>query len=211
MGDQVDTRTDLQTLEVVTGLALFDLDGTLTRKDTFIEFLRFHLGRWRANALLLSSLPLIVMDRMRITQDVGKRHVLRSAFVGKSLALLEEQAARFAREHMPALLRDGAMERIRWHQQQGHRVIIVTASCSLWARPWCDAIGVELIATELGIANGKFTGEMSTANCKGEEKVRRIAMVIGAIDASTTYAYGDTSSDLPMLALATNQHWKPFR
>jgi len=195
----------------VTGLALFDLDGTLTRKDTFIEFLRFHLGWWRANALLVSSLPLLMMDRLGITHDAAKRYILRSAFGGKSVASMEERAHSFMSGKFDTLLRDGAMERIHWHHQQGHRVIIVTASCSLWTRPLCDAIGVELIATELETVDGKFTGEMSTANCKGEEKVRRISAALGAIDASATYAYGDTTSDLPMLALAAHTLWKPFR
>jgi phosphoserine phosphatase len=48
-------------------------------------------------------------------------------------------------------------------------------------------------------------------NCHGEEKVRRILEQHNMSDYEVVYAYGDTAGDLPMMKLAGNSFYKPFR
>lgn len=193
-------------------IALFDLDGTITRADTMLEFLAFAKGKWKARLLLASVLPLWGMAKLKLVDPAApKRALMRRAFAGEPVAAMEHLAEQFVAEHMPQLLRPGAMECIQQHLRNGVEVVIVTASCSLWTRPWCRQNGLRLIATELEASEGTFTGRLSTPNCKGAEKVRRIKAELGDPGTMDVHAYGDTPSDRPMLALARIAHYKPFR
>jgi HAD superfamily hydrolase (TIGR01490 family) len=109
------------------------------------------------------------------------------------------------------LLRPGAVDKLKWHQQQGHEVVIVSASPTHWLKPWCDIHGFTCISTELEIVDHKITGKINGLNCHGEEKVRRIRekYLLSSFDA--IYAYGDTEGDKPMLAIAGFSYYKPFR
>jgi len=47
-------------------------------------------------------------------------------------------------------------------------------------------------------------------NCNGKEKVSRIKEAFNLADFETVYAYGDSSGDKEMLAIATHAHFRPF-
>ena len=193
-------------------LALFDMDGTLTRDDTMLAFIRFRSGPWRYLRMLLPAGILHALGRIRvIPADAGKRRLMRAAFAGVATSDVLRDAERFAKDELPGLMREGALERLRWHVQEGHRTIIVTASSTAWLQPWLAAASLEVIATGLEVRNGRYTGELSTPNCKGEEKVRRLREILDPSLYERIYAYGDTPSDRPMLALSTDACYAPFQ
>ena len=193
-------------------VALFDLDGTITRTDAMLEFLAFAKGWWRSRLLLALVLPVWCLAKLDLLdKDAPKRALMHIAFAGREVAKLEQCAQRFTSEVMPGLLRPGAEACVQKHLVDGHEVFIVTASCSLWVMPWCRQQRIGLIATELGSHDGIFTGRLSTPNCKGAEKVRRIRALLGDTRLLDIHAYGDTPSDRPMLELARVPHYKPFR
>jgi HAD superfamily hydrolase (TIGR01490 family) len=195
----------------VSTLALFDLDGTLTRGDTMLAFIRARSGPWKYLWMLIPAAVVHALGRIRILPaDAGKRRLMRAAFAGVATGDVVRDAERFAKDKMPVLIREGAMECLRWHVAEGHRTIIVSASCDVWLVPWCAAEALELIATGLEERGGRYTGELSTSNCNGEEKVRRLRKILDPARYEHIYAYGDTPSDRPMLALATNPRYKPF-
>jgi phosphatidylglycerophosphatase C len=100
---------------------------------------------------------------------------------------------------------------LQWHRSQGHRILIVTASLEVWLKPWCTEINVELIATKMECENGLVTGEFGSKNCHGQEKVNRIKAVLEIAQYTSIYAYGDSTGDTEMLALADIAEYKPFR
>jgi phosphatidylglycerophosphatase C len=196
----------------VNTLAFFDLDGTLTRSDTMLSFLHMLKGQVAGGLLLGSVLPAWCGAKLGLCpEDLAKRQLVQRAFGGQATEPLEAAATRFTAEVMPGLLRPAAMERLAWHQANGHQVVIVTASCSLWVAPWCRAQGLQLMATEMEVSGGTYTGRLSTPNCKGEEKVRRIKAEWPDLSGMEVHAYGDTPGDRPMLGLAGLPHYKPFR
>ena len=67
-----------------------------------------------------------------------------------------------------------------------------------------------LLATELEITEGKITGKLRGKNCHGEEKVARIKAAYDLSKFENIFCYGDSEGDKPMLALATQAHYKPF-
>ena len=88
-----------------------------------------------------------------------------------------------------------AMEKIKWHQKQGHKVIIVSASMECWLKPWCVKTNIDLMATRLEIIEGQLTGRFATKNCYGIEKVNRIKAQYNLSEYDVIYAYGDSLGD----------------
>ena len=114
-------------------------------------------------------------------------------------------------ERLSAILRPRGVERLEWHWRRGHEVAVVSASVDAWLAPWCEALGLTVMASALEYVDGRATGRLAGANCHGDEKVRRIRAHYCLDDFSRIHAYGDTSGDRPMLALADEAHWRPFR
>lgn len=191
-------------------LALFDFDGTLTTKDTMFVFLRHVVGPVRLSLGLLLLSPVLVAMKLGLVPNAkAKGMLLRLLLGGRSRDALEAAARSFVGVVDP-LVRPAGRERLRWHREQGHEVRIVSASLELWVGPWAEAQGVALLATPTGWQAGRFTG-LGGTNCNGEEKVERVRAALDLEAFDVVHAYGDTSGDRPMLAIAQHAHFKPFR
>jgi phosphatidylglycerophosphatase C len=193
-------------------LALFDFDGTITEKDSFMEFLKHAVGKPKlyAGFFLLSPLLAAYMAGL-FSASKMKELVMALYFKNHSADELMQMGESFAAEKLDALIFPSAMERIEWHRQHSHRVIIVSASFYLWLTPWCKKNNLELIATRLQMKNNRFTGKLHSPNCKGQEKVNRIKELLNPDDYSYIYAYGNSSGDAEMLKLADEKFYKHFQ
>jgi phosphatidylglycerophosphatase C len=189
------------------GVAAFDFDGTLAREDTFVPFLRHACGN-RRTVLAAAAAARTTRDR-----DALKLACLQALFRGWPRARFDELGAAYA-ARLPALLRPAMLDRLRWHQAEGHAVVIVSASLGTYLRPLAEelrideALGVELVAA----ADGTLTGEViGGANCRGAGKVARLR---GWLDGTygpgaevELWAYGDSSGDEELLAAADHPTW----
>ena len=111
-------------------------------------------------------------------------------------------------------LRHEMVERVRWHQDQGHAVIIVSASLGAYLRPLADHLGldaalaVEMVTGADGLLTGAVVGELNT---RGPQKVARLqawaATRFGPASPFELWAYGDSAGDEEMLALADHPTW----
>jgi HAD superfamily hydrolase (TIGR01490 family) len=193
-------------------LVLFDLDGTLTTKDTFLEFIKFYHGAPKFyRGFLLLSPWLVSMKLGLIPNWKAKERVLRYFFAGEDEATFRNKAEAFADKVIPTLLRPEGVTTLRKHQEDKHHVVVVTASAEDWVGPWCKARNLQIIGTQLQRDGQKITGTLATKNCHGEEKVCRIRETLDLSAYDTIYAYGDSRGDKPMLALAHHPFYKPFR
>lgn len=194
-------------------VAAFDFDGTLTRRDTLLPFL-LHLLGWatllRHAVRLFPVLAAYALGWM--SNGAAKEKVLMRCLAGWSRAELECAAESFAAQRMPGLLRAEAMQRLAWHQRQGHRCVVVSASLELYVRPWAVRAGcTEVLATRLDfMAQPTVSGRFSGENCYGGEKVRRLEACLGARDGYTLYAYGDSRGDAELLAYADHRYYRNF-
>jgi HAD superfamily hydrolase (TIGR01490 family) len=193
-------------------IALFDFDGTVTQKDTLVRFIRFAAGKYRMLWGMAYLSPMLTAYKLKLIQNYKAKEIMLSYFfkdMDESDFL--RKAKRYSLEHIDTILRPGAMERIRWHQTQGHRVVIVSASIECWLKPWCDRHNIELIATRLERKDGKLTGKFLGKNCYGMEKALRIREAHDLENYKKIFAYGDSPGDREMLALAHEAHYRPFR
>lgn len=193
-------------------IAAFDFDGTLTTHDSFTAFLR-----WKAEPLtyaaklaeLLPSLALYSLDR-----DRGR---LKAAAVARFLAglpaeTLADEADAFAERFAPRMLRPDALQTWRDWQARGALMVIVSASPEIVVRPFARRLGADaLIATRLKLDNqGRVAGGFDGPNCRGPEKVVRLKDRFGE-DVRLAAAYGDTSGDREMLAIAEVKGYRVFK
>jgi phosphatidylglycerophosphatase C len=193
-------------------IAFFDFDGTITTKDTLLEFIKFSKGSFRFwLGFALTSPWILAWKAKLISNQRAKEQVLRFFFRHCPQPRFQEECDRFASEALPALLRPKALQEIARLQTAGAAVVIVSASPGNWIRGWADSVNAALIATRLETAHQQLTGKIEGSNCYGTEKVRRIQQEYDLTVYTEIYTYGDSSGDQPMLKLGTASFFKPFR
>lgn len=189
------------------GIAAFDFDGTLARRDTLVQFLRHACGTGRV-AVATARAALRARDR-----DTLKVGAVGHLFRGRSAAEIDALGRAYVAT-IVELLRPEMLERIRWHRAEGHAVVIVSASLGVYLRPLADRLGldaalaVELVTGADGVLTGAVVGDLNT---RGPEKVARLqawaAQRFGADVLFELWAYGDSAGDEELLALADHPTW----
>jgi phosphatidylglycerophosphatase C len=221
-------------------IAFFDFDGTVTTRDTLLEFIKYSKGKFRFYLGFLVNSPWLVAYKCRIIPNqLAKEKVLGWFFRNCPLGTFQAHCDRFAAVALPALIRPKALQEIARLQETGAAVVIVSASPENWISGWALPLKIDLIATRLEIAAApaiaapaiaapdatkrdapatgsaapgpRLTGKIEGKNCYGAEKVRRIQAAYPLAEYSEIYAYGDSPGDRPMLKLGTASFYKPFR
>ncbi len=193
-------------------LVLFDFDGTITTKDTLVEFLRFYSGSVKFYLGMLWLSPVVVAYLLKIIPNwKGKQVVLRYFIGGADLTKFNNRCLAFSKTILPGLIRPGALETLREAIKSNATVAVVSASAENWVAPWCHEQRILCIATQLDVVDGKITGKLCGANCYGPEKVNRIKNKFALTEYEEIIAYGDSEGDREMFDIAHKHHYKPFR
>lgn len=191
-------------------LYFFDFDGTLTYKDTMFAFLKFYNSNtfyWQ----FIKHIPLFILLKIKLLDaEAVKRSFISSILKGEKKSKLEEKAQAFFQKNYPELIRANALDFIRNMDRNHTEAYLVTASLDIWTKPFADAFGFTLLATQALFENDIFTGKFQTKNCNGQEKVNRILQEIKDKKYDKTIAFGDTSGDQPMLKWANEGHFRFF-
>src|SRR4051812_7774003 len=192
----------------MTTVAAFDFDGTLTTRDTVVPFLDEVAGRAGLVAGLLRH-PLSLLDAtLRRDRDRFKAAAVRAVFTQRESLAVERIGASFARTIEHSWLRADTPGRLRWHQEEGHVVVLVSASLGTYLRPVGEALGVDaVLCTEAMVGrDGRYTGLLEGQNCRGEEKMRRLRrwLAEAGLEDAELWAYGDSEGDTAMLAAAAH-------
>ncbi len=193
-------------------LALFDFDGTITTDDSLIKFIRYGVGDLKTLWGMLVLCPILISYKLKlITNSKAKQCMLSYFFKGMAKQRFQDLAKEFSLQHIDAMLRPQAMQKIAWHKQQGHSVVVVSASIECWLKPWCAKNELALIATQMEMKEDIVTGKFVTKNCYGIEKVNRIKQNYQLNHYDYIYGYGDSDGDKQLLELADESYYKPFR
>lgn len=195
-------------------IAAFDFDGTLTRRDTLVPFLARSCGAATFGRTVSRLAPLAVRARTgRLTEDVHHRDatkaaLLRELFRHRSDMWLEAQGQAYATT-LGAKLRPEMVEQVQWHREAGHELVIVSAGLATYLDPFATAFGFDhVIAVRMQTgSDGLLTGEMTGPNVRGEEKAVRLREWLGGDQPEMLWAYGNSSGDAELLAMADVPVW----
>jgi phosphatidylglycerophosphatase C len=185
-------------------VAAFDVDKTLTTGDCVVPFLRRVGGRRFLVRLAVRS-PQLAVAVVRRRRDRIKAVATRVAVRGRRHDEIEVEARRFAESVWERRMRPDTVARLRWHLDQGHRVVLVSASYRDYLVPLAERLGAHaVLSTELEVRNGVCTGELNGPNCRATVKVDRLRSWIAGqgFDTVEIHAYGDSAGDRDLLALA---------
>ncbi|MEO0376098.1 MAG: HAD-IB family hydrolase [Cyanobacteria bacterium P01_A01_bin.17] len=204
----IDTEPSPEQLVV----AVFDFDHTLTNRDSLMPFLHMVAGRWRFLWGLLRTSPALVGYMLKVIPNwKAKEAVLAHVLAGLTTEQLQTLGQRFAIQKIPTLLKQEAVDRLRWHQSQGHQTIVVSASLEAYLAPFAKAMEIDhVLGTQLVEHSGCLTGQIQGQNCYGPEKVRRLQALLGNLKRYCVYAYGDSRGDRELLAAANFPYYRQF-
>jgi phosphatidylglycerophosphatase C len=189
------------------GIAVFDFDGTISFRDSFLDFIRFTHGGTRLLGCVALNIPFIIIYYIGLYPSHKLKQRFFSYFYkGFGQEILERKGIEYCEKRIDKIIYPGAKKRIAWHHSQGHKIYLLTASSGLWLGEWCKINGISLIGTEFEVVDGRYTGRISGKNCRGKEKARKLQIEVDLGNSVETYGYGDSKSDKDFLALVS----KPF-
>ncbi len=192
-------------------VAAFDLDGTLTEGGSVFHWLRFITSDATVAAAALPLLVPLTVGAIRSGHyaDSAKERLFKTVLAGRDLAVVTASSREFILRHLEEEGRPQVIARLQWHRDQGHHVVIVSASPQIYVDILVEEFKIDGgLGTRLAVDDrGKLTGSYLGKNCRGTEKMRRLNEWIasqGYDEEPEIYAYGNSRGDRRLLAGATH-------
>ena len=185
-------------------IAIFDLDGTITHRDTLFPLVLRQLARKPWNLLrLLAVAPAALRYLFDHDRGALKQSLLRATLRGVSRAELAAVSTEFVRDTIDRRCFRDALSAIRRHREAGHHLVLMSASVDFYVPEFGRQLGFdEVISTGVAWNGDRLDGTLTTANRRGAEKARCLRALIDEHRDPEVFAYGNSDSDLPHLAIA---------
>ena len=191
-------------------LYIFDFDGTLTKKDTLFDFLKFSFPKvYFFNYLLF--IPLFVVSKLKIIDAGFVKEMFISKFLkGKSYVEINQLAQNYFEKNHQELIYSKADEYIKSLSNYNDK-FIVSASVDFWIQPFADYYEMGLICTKAKYdEQGFYSGYFASPNCNYQEKRIRIEKEINLSLYDEIIAFGDTKGDAAMFEIASERYYQFF-
>ena len=185
-------------------LALFDIDYTITRKETLMEFYKYIVSKDIKN---IKFLPRALFSGLMYGVKVYDERRVKESFLKfienieeKDLAILTKK---FYDERLSKILYKDALDMIHKLKTEGYMIILISASPEFYIKEFYAIDDVDfIIGTRFTFENGKFVRKMSGNNCKRDEKVVRLKAYLKEnnieADYENSYMFSDSLTDLPL-------------
>ncbi|WP_411170305.1 HAD-IB family hydrolase [Clostridium sp. MB05] len=193
-------------------LAIFDVDYTITRKETLMQLFKYVIIKDIRN---IKFLPRALYSGLMYSIKIYDEKRVKESFLKfidgideKELALLIKG---FYKDVLEKILYKDAIEMMKNLKQKGYKIYLISASPEFYLREFYAIKEVDMIiGTKFTLKDGKFIRRMQGENCKGEEKVRRLKEVLKRdnidVDYKNSYMFSDSLSDKPLLDLVGNAY-----
>lgn len=168
---------------------IYDFDDTIYNGDTNRDILMY--GFKKHPFLVLKALK-----KAKKLQKDYKRGVIEFERVKEAMLSFI-----FKIKNYPKFINDfvdSHMKNIKpWYiSRRTQNDIVISASYELWIMQFCKRLGIRYVIATKTDSEGRIIGK----NCKGAEKLKRLASVIP--NAVIVSAYSDSSCDIPILESA---------
>ena len=193
-------------------LAIFDIDYTITRKETLMEFFKYLVSKDIKN---IKFLPRALYSGLMYGVKVYDERRVKECFLKFIENIDEAELAKLTKsfydERISKILYKDAVDMIKKLKKEGYMVILISASPEFYVKEFYAIKEVDLIiGTKFTFEGGKFVRKMDGNNCKGEEKVRRLNEFLKEknikVDFKNSYMFSDSLSDKPLLDLVGNPY-----
>ena len=184
--------------------AFFDFDETLLAIDSAsIGFKVLKEQGYLSKAFMLKMMGVMLLKKFGIVNEQVMARTFLGFYKGRDLKPFVDSALDFYEGYLQPNLSPRVVQKLEWHQQEGHHTILVTGSIDYYLKPVQDDLGIDhLLCTHLEIGNnGLLTGRSKGPVCVGEAKVALMSTLVAKYDLnlSDSYAYGNSELDIPML------------
>ena len=184
-------------------IAIFDLDNTLIDGDSELLWAEFLVSRGILDEDFLDTMAVSYREYLEGTLDLEA--AVLSQLQALTMVPLEELRLlrrAFLWNCIRPVVLPKAVGLVRRHEADGHRTLIITATNHFVTEPIARLFGVsELIAVDLEVVGGRFTGRVVGTPSFREGKVKRFEDWQRAheIRAGEVWFYSDSHNDLPLL------------
>ena len=188
-------------------LAIFDIDYTITKKETLMELFKFVIKNDKKN---IRFLPRAIYCGSMYAIKLYDEKKVKEKFLKFIDRIKEEELAKlvkkFYEEKLKTIVYEDAINMMRKLKKEGYDIYLISASPEFYINEFYNIKEVDkIIGTKFNFTDGIFTRKMSGKNCKGEEKVRRLKEVLKKekieVDFKESYMFSDSLSDKPLLDL----------
>lgn len=188
-------------------LAIFDIDYTITKKETLMEFYKYSLEEDIKN---IRFLPRALYSGLMYGVGIYDERRVKECFL-KFIDNIEEEklqdlVKRFYKNRLSKILYKDAVDMMYKLKKEGYDIYLISASPEFYINEFYNIDVVDkVIGTRFEFKEGKFIRKMLGSNCKGEEKVKRLKEVLSKekieVDFKDSYMFSDSLSDKPLLDL----------
>ncbi|MEW6994409.1 HAD-IB family hydrolase [Colwelliaceae bacterium MEBiC 14330] len=185
-------------------VAVFDFDRTITNRHTFWRFLIFLIGPVKFWLIAVTLIPAAIRYlRGNISMMQAREVMIRRCMKGVSYETYKKRGLLFAQTKLNQWLNQEAIEKLRWHQQNNHRCLLISNSADCYLEPWSIDMGFESMSgSRFEQDQEKLTGKLIGEHCQGPEKLVRLKGILGDTRKYSLYAYGDSVGDKELLDIA---------
>lgn len=188
-------------------VAIFDLDGAVTRGDTYLAYLWYVLLRRRRRLPYCLGLPAAVLQfkRGRISNETLKCRFLAAILGSCSRTEIERHTSGFVEICETRLVKSVARARVDWHRKEGHRLVLASASLDVYVLALGARLGFDdVVCTRAAWEAGAIAGRLAGPNLLGEAKLVALknALALDEEDRRGMFAYSDHHADLSLLLFA---------
>lgn len=198
-------------------LAIFDVDYTLTKRETLVEFYFFMMKK---NPKFIKYLPKSIFSSIFYVFKIYDASKAKKTFIRFIDGIEENEMKKIVKEfyetRLSRILYKDAIDMIKKMKSQGYKIYLISASAEFYLNEFYNIKEVDkVIGTRFTTENGLHRNEITGENCKGEEKVKRLKEVLKkenmVVDFENSYMFSDSLSDLPLFNLVGHPYLINFR
>ena len=198
-------------------LAIFDVDFTLTKRETLMEFYIFMVKKYPR---LITYAPFSIFSAILYLIKLFPASKAKENFIAFINGISENDmkllVKEFYEKRLSKIIYEDALSTIKKLKKRGYKIYLISASAEFYLNELYRIKEVDkIIGTRFTILNGNHNKKISGENCKGEEKVKRLMKSLKEdnidVDFKNSYMFSDSLSDLPLFNMVGNPYLINYR
>ncbi len=195
---------------MTTTVALFDIAGTIISVNPWVFILtQPEIDQSKVRWEKIRFIPTYYGNKLGLVSDVTFRHHwivgMARLFKGWKRASVQKVFDRIVNQELADTYYPKILDRVAYHKQQGHLVILVSGMFDMLVQTFAERVGADIgLGTELAFNSDVCAGKITGPSFMGARKVDAVNRALAARqiepDFAQSYAYADSFSDIPLLA-----------